>query len=101
MAGLRGSDGAAARRRRPTHESPSSTARVHERAGSIRMYETLPFFSGPLDPGGRLQPGEPVTTHAVYYLASELGATSPNPFRSREYSQFDTDAASRTCASST
>ena len=31
----------------------------HERAGSIRMYETLPFFSGPLHPRGRLQPGQP------------------------------------------
>src|SRR5262249_42980424 len=34
-------------------------------------------------------------THFVYYLASELGATSPNPFKSRDYSRFDTEAALR------
>jgi hypothetical protein len=34
-------------------------------------------------------------THFVYYLASELGETSPNPFRSRDYSTFDTDNALR------
>ena len=43
-----------------------------------------------------------LTTHAVYYLASELGATSPNPFREIEYSRFDTRGApSTTCGSST
>ena len=31
---------------------------VHERAGSIRMHETLPFFSGPLGHRGGLQPVE-------------------------------------------
>ena len=31
---------------------------VHERAGSIRMHETVPFFSGPLGDRGRLQPVE-------------------------------------------
>jgi len=34
-------------------------------------------------------------THAVYYVASELGAASPNPFRKRDYSMFDTEAALR------
>ena len=58
---------------------PSSTAPVHERAGSIRMYETLPFFSGRSTLEGVYNQAS-LTTHAVYYLASELGATSPNPF---------------------
>jgi hypothetical protein len=66
----------------------------HERAGSIRMYETLPFFSGRSTLEGVYNQAS-VQTHPVYYLASELGATSPNPFRSREYSRFDTEAALR------
>jgi len=66
----------------------------HERAGSIRMYETLPFFSGRSTLEGVYNQAS-VQTHAVYYLASELGATSPNPFRSREYSRFDTESALR------
>lgn len=64
----------------------------HEKAGSIRMYETLPFFSGRSTLEGVYNQAS-VITHPVYYLASELGATSPNPFRKREYSRFDTDAA--------
>src|SRR6185503_17853480 len=32
-------------------------------------------------------------THFVYYLASELGATSPNPFKNRDYCRFDTEGA--------
>ena len=64
----------------------------HEKAGSIRMYETLPFFSGRSTLEGVYNQAS-VMTHPVYYLASELGATSPNPFRRREYSRFDTDAA--------
>jgi hypothetical protein len=66
----------------------------HERAGSIRMYETLPFFSGRSTLEGVYNQAS-VMTHPVYYLASELGETSPNPFRSREYSSFDTDNAVR------
>ena len=77
-----------------TRGSPSSTAPVHEKAGSIRMYETLPFFSGRSTLEGVYNQAS-LQTHSVYYLASELGATSPNPFRSREYSRFDTDAALR------
>ncbi|HEY5906397.1 MAG TPA: 6-pyruvoyl-tetrahydropterin synthase-related protein, partial [Vicinamibacteria bacterium] len=65
---------------------------LHERAGSIRMYETLPFFSGRSTLEGVYNQAS-LTTHAVYYLASELGATSPNPFREIDYSRFDTDAA--------
>ena len=64
----------------------------HEKAGSIRMYETLPFFSGRSTLEGVYNQAS-VMTHPVYYLASELGATSPNPFRKRDYSRFDTDAA--------
>jgi TolA-binding protein len=66
----------------------------HEKAGSIRMYETLPFFSGRSTLEGVYNQAS-LATHAVYYVASELDATSPNPFRSREYSSFDTDNALR------
>ena len=64
----------------------------HEKAGSIRMYETLPYFSGRSTLEGVYNQAS-VMTHPVYYLASELGATSPNPFRKREYSRFDTEGA--------
>ncbi|PYQ08100.1 MAG: hypothetical protein DMF83_07565 [Acidobacteria bacterium] len=64
----------------------------HEQAGSIRMYETLPFFSGRSTLEGVYNQAS-LQTHFVYYLASELGATSPNPFKNRQYSRFDTDAA--------
>ena len=66
----------------------------HERAGSVRMYETLPLFAGRSTLEGVYSQAS-VQTHAVYYVASELGATSPNPFRKRDYSAFDTDAALR------
>lgn len=66
----------------------------HEKAGSIRMYETLPFFSGRSTLEGVYNQAS-VQTHPVYYLASELNAVSPNPFRNREYSSFDTDNALR------
>jgi hypothetical protein len=65
---------------------------VHERAGSIRMYETLPYFSGRSTLEGVYNQAS-LTTHSVYYLASELGATSPNPFREIDYGRFDPDAA--------
>src|SRR5262245_30648546 len=65
---------------------------VHERAGSIRMYEALPQFSGRSTLEGVYNQAS-LSTHFVYYLASELGATSPNPFKSRDYSRFDTDGA--------
>ncbi len=65
---------------------------IHERAGSIRMYETLPFFSGRSTLEGVYNQAS-VMTHPVYYLASELFASSPNPFKSRTYSEFDPDAA--------
>jgi hypothetical protein len=65
---------------------------VHERAGSIRMYETLPFFSGRSTLEGVYNQAS-TTTHPVYYLASELFATSPNPFRKRTYSRFDPQSA--------
>jgi len=66
----------------------------HEKAGSIRMYETLPYFSGRSTLEGVYNQAS-VSTHAVYYVSSELGAVSPNPFKNRHYSQFDTDAALR------
>jgi hypothetical protein len=65
---------------------------THEKAGSIRMYETLPFFTGRSTLEGVYNQAS-LQTHAVYYLASELFATSPNPFRSREYSHFDPENA--------
>jgi hypothetical protein len=65
---------------------------VHERAGSIRMYETLPLFSGRSTLEGVYNQAA-ITTHPVYYLASELFARSPNPFRSRHYSRFDPESA--------
>jgi len=66
----------------------------HEKAGSIRMYETLPLFSGRPTLEGVYNQAS-LQTHAVYYLASELDAVSPNPFKSREYSTLDTDNALR------
>lgn len=64
----------------------------HEKAGSIRMYETLPLFSGRSTLEGVYNQAS-LATHVVYYLASELDAKSPNPFRNREYSSFDTGSA--------
>jgi hypothetical protein len=69
-------------------------ASEHEKAGSIRMYETLPLFSGRSTLEGVYNQAS-LQTHAVYYLASELDAVSPNPFKSREYSTFDTENALR------
>ena len=66
----------------------------HEKTGSIRVYETLPFFSGRSTLEGVYNQAS-LQTHAVYYLASELDAVSPNPFRKRAYSGFDTDNALR------
>jgi hypothetical protein len=66
----------------------------HEKAGSIRMYETLPLFTGRPTVEGVYNQAS-LQTHAVYYLASELDAVSPNPFKSRHYSTFDTDNALR------
>ena len=65
---------------------------IHEKAGSIRMYETIPHFSGRSTLEGVYNQAS-LQTHFVYYLASELGATSPNPFRSRTYSKFDPEGA--------
>ena len=69
-------------------------ASEHEKAGSIRMYETLPLFTGRPTLEGVYNQAS-LQTHAVYYVASELDAVSPNPFKSREYSTFDTDNALR------
>ncbi|HEY6555048.1 MAG TPA: 6-pyruvoyl-tetrahydropterin synthase-related protein, partial [Vicinamibacteria bacterium] len=65
---------------------------VHEQAGSVRIFETLPFFSGRSTLEGVYNQAS-VQTHSVYYLSSLLGPTSPNPFRSREYSRFDLEEA--------
>jgi hypothetical protein len=67
---------------------------IHERAGSIRMYETLPFFSGRSTLQGVYNQAS-LMTHPVYYLSSELFASSPNPFRSRTYARFDPETALR------
>lgn len=65
---------------------------AHERAGSVRVYETLPFFSGRSTlEGVHNQAG--TMAHPVFYLASELFARSPNPFRGRYYSRFDPETA--------
>jgi hypothetical protein len=64
---------------------------IHERAGSIRMHEMLPFFSGRSGIEGVYNQSS-TTTHPVYYLISELFPSSPNPFRSRTYSRFDPDS---------
>jgi 6-pyruvoyl-tetrahydropterin synthase related domain len=65
---------------------------IHEKAGSIRMYETLPLFSGRSTLEGVYNQAS-VSTHPVYYLASELFASSPNPFKKRVYSRFDPESA--------
>ncbi len=65
---------------------------IHEKAGSIRMYETLPLFSGRSTLEGVYNQAS-VSTHPVYYLASELFASSPNPFQKRTYSRFDPESA--------
>jgi hypothetical protein len=65
---------------------------VHERAGSIRMHEMVPLFSGRSGIEGVYNQSS-ITTHPVYYLLSELFPSSPNPFRSRTYSRFDPESA--------
>jgi 6-pyruvoyl-tetrahydropterin synthase-like protein len=65
---------------------------LHEKAGSIRMYEMIPHFIGRPTLEGVYNQAS-LMTHPVYYLASEMGAASPNPFKSRYYSRFDLDAA--------
>jgi len=65
---------------------------VHERAGSIRMHETVALFSGRSGIEGAYNQSS-TTTHPVYYLISELFPSSPNPFRSRTYSRFDLESA--------
>jgi hypothetical protein len=61
---------------------------VHERAGSLRMHEMVPFFSGRSGIEGVYSQSS-TTTHPVYYLLSELFPSSSKPFRSRSYSRFD------------
>jgi hypothetical protein len=65
---------------------------AHERAGSIRMHETVALFSGRSGIEGAYNQSS-TTTHPVYYLISELFSSSPNPFRSRTYSRFDPETA--------
>jgi hypothetical protein len=65
---------------------------VHERAGSLRMHETVPLFSGRSGIEGVYNQSS-VTTHPVYYLLSELFPSSPNPFRRLSYSRFDPETA--------
>jgi hypothetical protein len=65
---------------------------VNEQAGSVRISEMLPFFSGRSTLEGVYNQAS-VQAHGVYYLSSLLGETSLNPFRSREYSGFDPSEA--------
>jgi Arc/MetJ-type ribon-helix-helix transcriptional regulator len=65
---------------------------VNEGAGSLRIFDTLPCFSGRSTLEGVYSQAS-VGTHAVYYLLSLLGETSPNPFKSRDYGHFDPDEA--------
>lgn len=64
----------------------------HERAGSIRMYETLPQLSGRSTLEGVYNQAS-LMTHAVYYLQSQLALRAPNPFRHRRYAAQDVAAA--------
>jgi hypothetical protein len=65
---------------------------VHERVGSIRIFETLPLFAGRSTLEGVYNQAS-LQTHFVYYLSSLLGATAPNPFKSLEYGKFDPEQA--------
>jgi hypothetical protein len=65
---------------------------LHERAGSLRVPEMLPFFSGRSTLEG-LHNQASTTAHPVFYLASELFARSSNPFRGLHYSGFDPESA--------
>ncbi|MBN2371638.1 MAG: hypothetical protein JXO72_14240 [Vicinamibacteria bacterium] len=64
----------------------------HEKAGSIRAYETLPFFSGRSTLEGVYNQAS-LSSPAVYYLASELSAVAPNPYQTLAYSSFDPETA--------
>ena len=101
MAGLGGAQRAPARRRRTTRAWPSSTGRSTSgpaRSGCTRRCRTsraAPTLEGVYNQAA-------TTTHPVYYLASELFARSPNPFRSRQYSRFDPgERPAAGCGSST
>lgn len=67
-------------------------SREFESGGSVRLYETLPYFAGRSILEGVYNQAS-LSTHAVYYVASELSPGAPNPFRAREYSAFDPGAA--------
>lgn len=67
-------------------------ANEHERAGSVRMYETLPYLSGRSTLEGVYNQAS-LMTHAVYYVQSQLALRAPNPFRSRRYASQDVAAA--------
>jgi hypothetical protein len=64
----------------------------HEKTGSIRVYETLPFFAGRSTLEGVYNQAS-LSSPAVYYLASELSAVAPNPYRRLAYSSFDPGTA--------
>jgi hypothetical protein len=72
---------------------------LHERAGSIRMYETLPLFSGRSTlEACTTRPASRPTPSTSWPPSST--PVSPNPFRKRDYSLFDTDSALRHLRSS-
>jgi hypothetical protein len=67
-------------------------SREFESGGTIRLYELLPFLAGRSTLEGVYNQAG-LSTHAVYYVASELSPSAPNPFRKREYASFDPGAA--------
>lgn len=64
----------------------------HERGGSMRVHDVLPLLSGRSVLDGVYSQSS-LHAEASSYLLSELGERSPNPYRSREYSVFDPEAA--------
>ena len=107
LAGVRARSRSGCGARSPTRAWPSSTTPRTRSAGSIRMYETLPLFSGPLDAGGRLQPGQPADARRLLPglgarrdlaqpvpQARLLAASTPSP-PSRHLRLFDVSRGGR------
>lgn len=67
-------------------------SREHEPAGSVRVYELLPFLSGRSTLEGVYNQAS-LSSPAAYHLASQLSPIAPNPYRSLEYSDWDLDGA--------
>jgi len=67
-------------------------SQVHEPAGSTRAFELLPLIAGRATLEGVYNQAS-LSTHAVYYVASELDFAAPNPFPDVDYPGRDVDAA--------